>query len=95
MAISGLANEVPSRYLGELVMEELRHVDQVAYVRFASVYREFEDVTEFMRELEVMLDRRRGVKEGAKDAAPAKRRKKSKAKGVGRKAAAPAPDEDA
>ena len=59
-------NEVPSTYLGELVMEELRKVDQVAYVRFASVYREFEDVTEFLRELEVMLDRRRTAKAKAK-----------------------------
>ena len=39
--------EVPSRHLGELVMEELRHLDEVAYVRFASVYRSFEDVDAF------------------------------------------------
>ena len=40
-------NEVPSTYLGELVMEELRKVDQVAYVRFASVYRDFREAADF------------------------------------------------
>jgi transcriptional repressor NrdR len=44
--------EVPSRMLGELVMEELRRLDQVAYVRFASVYRRFEDIEAFREELE-------------------------------------------
>jgi len=43
--------EVESRWLGEQVMEELQEVDEVAYVRFASVYRQFKDVTEFMNEL--------------------------------------------
>ena len=47
-------SEVPVEYLGELVMEELKQVDQVAYVRFASVYRDFKDVTDFMTELESM-----------------------------------------
>lgn len=44
--------ELPSRQLGEWVMEELRDLDQVAYVRFASVYRSFEDVSEFREEVE-------------------------------------------
>jgi transcriptional repressor NrdR len=44
--------EVASHVLGEAVMERLRELDQVAYVRFASVYRAFEDVGEFMSELE-------------------------------------------
>ena len=44
--------EVPSRLLGELVMNELRRLDQVAYVRFASVYRSFEDIEAFREELE-------------------------------------------
>lgn len=44
--------EITSTYIGELVMEELRQLDEVAYVRFASVYREFEDVSDFMRELD-------------------------------------------
>lgn len=43
--------EIPSEWLGEQVMAELQKVDQVAYVRFASVYRKFQDVTEFMDEL--------------------------------------------
>jgi transcriptional repressor NrdR len=43
--------EVPSRLIGELVMEELRELDEVAYVRFASVYRSFQDVTEFEDEI--------------------------------------------
>ena len=43
--------EVPSRLVGELVMEELRGLDEVAYIRFASVYRSFQDVTEFQKEV--------------------------------------------
>jgi transcriptional repressor NrdR len=43
--------EIPSRMLGEMVMEELRALDEVAYVRFASVYRSFQDVTEFQDEI--------------------------------------------
>ena len=49
--------EVPSKVIGELIMEELRQLDQVAYVRFASVYREFKDVSQFLEELETMLGR--------------------------------------
>jgi len=44
--------EVPSRILGECVMAELRQLDQVAYVRFASVYRSFQDLDEFRAEIE-------------------------------------------
>lgn len=44
--------EVPSRQIGELVMRELKKLDQVAYVRFASVYRKFEDVQAFREEIE-------------------------------------------
>lgn len=47
--------EVPSRYIGEKVFNMLREVDQVAFVRFASVYREFKDVNDFVEELEPML----------------------------------------
>jgi transcriptional repressor NrdR len=43
--------EIPSRLLGEIVMEELRSLDEVAYVRFASVYRSFQDVTAFEDEI--------------------------------------------
>lgn len=48
--------EVDSRYLGELVMKHLRKLDQVAFVRFASVYRQFKDVRDFVEELEPMLE---------------------------------------
>jgi transcriptional repressor NrdR len=48
--------EVESQYLGELVMQHLRKLDQVAYVRFASVYREFQDAHDFVEELEPMLE---------------------------------------
>jgi len=48
-------SEVESRYLGELVMRHLRQLDKVAYVRFASVYRQFEDVQDFVDELRPML----------------------------------------
>lgn len=49
--------EVPSKVIGELMMDQLRSLDQVAYVRFASVYRDFKDVSQFMHELEAMLER--------------------------------------
>ena len=46
--------EIPSRAIGEGVMQRLRTVDQVAYVRFASVYKEFRDVTEFVDEISAL-----------------------------------------
>ena len=48
--------EIKSRQLGEWVMEELRELDEVAYVRFASVYRRFQDVNEFREEIERLQD---------------------------------------
>jgi len=48
--------DVPSRVIGERLMELLRDLDQVAYVRFASVYREFKDVRDFVDELEPILN---------------------------------------
>jgi transcriptional repressor NrdR len=51
--------EVASRVVGELVMEELHHLDEVAYVRFASVYRSFQDVDAFRHEIEQMNSRSR------------------------------------
>jgi transcriptional repressor NrdR len=47
--------EVPSEFIGGAVMNELHGIDQVAYVRFASVYRSFKDIDEFMRELEDLI----------------------------------------
>lgn len=52
---SSLDKEVPSVVIGERVMERLRLLDGVAYVRFASVYREFKDVNEFREQLEQLL----------------------------------------
>ncbi len=50
------AKEIPSQVVGEWVMEGLSALDEVAYVRFASVYRQFKDVNEFMAELKGLLD---------------------------------------
>ena len=47
--------EVSSKFIGRLVMDELKAIDQVAYVRFASVYREFKDVNQFIDELKPLL----------------------------------------
>jgi transcriptional repressor NrdR len=52
---SNFDSEVDSRHVGELVMHLLRELDQVAYVRFASVYRQFGDVRDFVSELKPML----------------------------------------
>lgn len=49
--------EIESSVIGELVMDKLKDVDQVAYVRFASVYREFKDVNTFMHEIKKILDK--------------------------------------
>jgi transcriptional repressor NrdR len=51
--------ELPARTVGELVMDELRHLDEVAYVRFASVYRSFQDVDAFREEIERLRHHRR------------------------------------
>ena len=50
--------EVPSKYIGGLVMKRLSRLDKVAYVRFASVYREFKDVSDFVEEVKPMLEGR-------------------------------------
>ena len=47
--------EAPSTVIGEFVMERLAKIDQVAYVRFASVYRQFKDISHFMKELKTLL----------------------------------------
>jgi transcriptional repressor NrdR len=50
--------EIPSSEIGERIMEELHELDEVAYVRFASVYRQFKDINQFMSELKGLLERR-------------------------------------
>jgi transcriptional repressor NrdR len=49
-----MEKEVSSETIGSMVMEELRHLDEVAYVRFASVYRQFKDIDEFMDVLKTL-----------------------------------------
>jgi len=53
--------ELPSSVIGEALMRELHDTDPVAYVRFASVYRSFKDISEFMVELEELLKERKGI----------------------------------
>lgn len=50
-------SEIPTREIGEMIMERLVDVDEVAYVRFASVYRQFKDINVFVSELEDLLNR--------------------------------------
>ena len=49
--------EVQSNVIGEIIMEKMANLDEVAYVRFASVYRQFRDVNQFMKELKVILEK--------------------------------------
>ncbi len=53
---NSLQNEVTSEQIGEMVMEKLKELDEVAYIRFASVYRQFKDINAFMKELQKLLD---------------------------------------
>ncbi|MEG1017190.1 MAG: transcriptional regulator NrdR [Oscillospiraceae bacterium] len=57
--IDSLDREIATSTIGELVMEQLKSIDDVAYVRFASVYREFKDINTFMDELKGMLKKKR------------------------------------
>lgn len=52
---NSMEQEVSSKFIGELVMEELKKYDEVAYVRYASVYRSFKDISSFMEELQSMM----------------------------------------
>jgi transcriptional repressor NrdR len=76
--------EIPSSEIGEAAMRELQEIDGVAYVRFASVYRSFEDISEFMSELEDLLREKRRLQGPSKRKSPSNggerspnRRKKS------------------
>ncbi len=53
---NSMEQEVSSKQIGELVMEELKKYDEVAYVRYASVYRSFKDISSFLEELQSMMD---------------------------------------
>ncbi len=54
--------EIPSKLIGELVMEKLKKMDKVAYIRFASVYRSFEDVESFQREIQALTNGKSTIK---------------------------------
>ena len=58
--------EIPSRMLGEIVMKSLKSVDQVAYVRFASVYRDFQDIEEFSQEISTLSKEKKRSKTSKK-----------------------------
>ena len=53
---NSLDREITSKFIGELAMEKLKEIDEVAYVRFASVYRQFKDINTFMDELAKLLN---------------------------------------
>jgi len=55
-----MEREISSTQIGELVMDKLKSVDEVAYVRFASVYREFKDISTFIEEIESLLRKKQG-----------------------------------
>jgi transcriptional repressor NrdR len=57
--------EIPSSWIGEEVMRRLHSLDEVAYVRFASVYRQFKDINEFMKELKDILEEKRTRAKGS------------------------------
>ena len=66
-----MEKEVTTEFIGEIVMDQLKDLDEVAYVRFASVYREFKDVNTFVTEIEKLLGADTGSKKRIKKAAEA------------------------
>lgn len=64
MAYNDLREEITTRQIGEYVMDELRKLDEVAYIRFASVYRSFTDIPSFMEELKNLVSERDEKREG-------------------------------
>jgi transcriptional repressor NrdR len=59
--------ELPTTRVGAYVMERLNELDKVAYVRFASVYRQFEDVTDFLEELKALMEIKKGEEGGTRE----------------------------
>lgn len=57
--VNSMRKEITSKEIGEMVMDKLKSIDDVAYVRFASVYRKFKDIDSFMQELSKILDDRK------------------------------------
>lgn len=64
---NSLEQEITSKQIGEMVMEGLRQIDEVAYVRYASVYRSFTDISSFMSELETLMQEGKIKKTDRKD----------------------------
>ena len=60
-----MEQEVSSKAIGEMVMEGLKELDEVAYVRYASVYRSFKDISSFMAELQQMMERKNAEEQAA------------------------------
>ncbi|MBQ2941476.1 MAG: transcriptional repressor NrdR [Clostridia bacterium] len=60
---NSMTKEITSRQIGELVMEKLKDINDIAYVRFASVYRRFQDVSSFIDELEALIRNKPGINE--------------------------------
>lgn len=56
---NSMEQEISSKVIGEMVMEELKKVDEVAYVRYASVYRSFKDISSFMEELQKLMENKK------------------------------------
>ncbi len=56
---NSMEQEISSKLIGEMVMEELKKYDEVAYVRYASVYRSFKDIESFMHELQRLIDNKK------------------------------------
>jgi transcriptional repressor NrdR len=63
VAMGSIEHEISSKLIGEMVMEGLKKTDEVAYVRFASVYRRFQDINTFMDELTLLLREQKGKTE--------------------------------
>ena len=63
LAYNSLQEEITTRQIGEMVMDALRELDEVAYIRFASVYRSFTDIPTFMQELKALVSDRDSAKE--------------------------------
>jgi transcriptional repressor NrdR len=85
-------SEITSMRIGEMVMEELGRLDEVAYVRFASVYRRFKDITQFMEELKTLLKKSSSSGEGGPKVA-GRPEGEAGAKAVGKGDAEPDPKE--
>jgi len=56
--LTAKADEIPSRVIGDIVMKHLKKIDKIAYIRFASVYQEFEDLVTFQEEVEKLISKR-------------------------------------